>query len=270
MSLFHGEQIIDDSNWKTKVGNGKEIFVGGEMRYLSAKPRTEPYGSYGYAVPFSSRIPRIPRSEWPDRIKEQERLQQRVSDYQDFETYNQNGTNYCWANGPCQAFTTVRRIMGLPLVVISSASVAGPIKGYSNSGGWEADAVEYLTEHGGVSVELWPNNARDRKLDNEATREDRKNHICTEALDMDGFDDYATACLLTIPCGFAYNWMSHVMMTCDLVQIENGSYGLRIRNSHGHEGAKNKFGQDGYTVYREGRGTPDSGMAIRQVLAATK
>lgn len=269
MALFAGEQVIDDSNWRTKIGDGKEIFVDGEMRYFAAQPRTVPFGGHGFAATFTSKFPRIPRSEWPDRIKEQIRLQARVSDYQDFDPYNQNGTNYCWANGPCQSFTTVRRIQGLPLRIISSASVAAPITRYRNNGGWEADAVEYLLKHGGASVETWPNNAISSRYDNDESRKERESYLALEALDMENFDDYATAALQTIPCPFAYNWMRHVMMTCDLVEIERGSYGLRIRNSHGHEGAKNKFGFDGYTVYREGRGTPDSGMAIFQVKAAT-
>lgn len=277
MSLYHGEQVFsDDGSYTQLVGDGVKVWADGEFRYLSAQPPPLNAAEIeaGFSREFGDVLTLIPRSEWSERLKEQERLQARVSDHQDFPAYDQNGTNYCWANGPCQAVTTMRRMQGLPLRVISSASVGGPITGYRNVGGWEGNALDYLAKEGGVGTDIWPNNTINRSYgDKPEVKADRQNHKALEWIKLgNDFDKYATACLLGYPCAVAYNWWSHVVMICDLVEISSGRFGLRIRNSHGVNWgeAPNKHGQKGYAVFAEGKGTPSSGFCLRQVTGATK
>ncbi len=163
----------------------------------------------------------------------------------------------------------MRRIQGLPLKIISAASVGGPIKGYANVGGWEGEAFDYLNKHGGVSVEFWPPNALSRSyFDKPECVADRANHVALELFDIgSNFDKWMTLALNTKPGAFAKNSMSHVMQSCDGVKIESGSYGLRFRNSWGHYGAKNDLGFYGYGVMREGNHY-DSGWGLRQVTAS--
>ncbi len=269
MGLFKGEKVYDDKNAHELIGDGKAVFANGEMRYLS---RTPPLANSKApkSIPFKdSGIVKISRNEWDARLDEQERMLRRSSDFCDFDPLDQDGTPECWGNGPVGSVMTTRRIMGLPHVRLSPASICGPITGYKYRGGWEGDAYEYLTETGAVPVEVW---GSEYDLENSSFNSKPEVTACRpffKALELvdceDDFDAWATCCLLTMTGGFAYNWMSHVMQACDLVRIESGSYGLRQRNSWGNWGAKNSKGYYGFNTYREGKGTPDSGWMLRQV-----
>lgn len=258
-----------DSDFDALVGDGTSVVVNGDRRLLSRTPKPAGHDTRLYSKPFGDVAPVIPRNEWSARIKEQRERKQRVSDFQKFDPDDQDGLPVCWAAGTCHAFSTARVIMGLPFVRISGCSVAVPISG-GHSGGYEGDAVEYLTKHGGVSVDLWPYCSTDRSLDRKPeVSENRKHHVALESYECDGFDEFATALLLGFPCTVAYNWWSHVVSLADLVEIEAGSYGLLIRNNWGDWESKNDYGFSGYTVFREGRkGTPSSGFAFRQVTSS--
>lgn len=268
--LFKNEIVFDDSNSAELIGDGATVNAGGERRLLSRLPPPMGATTAGFATEFSAVLKPFARSDWSAMIKEQLEIEARVSDWQNFPSYDQNGLPTCWANGPCAAFSTLRVMMGLPYVQVSSCSVAVPISG-GRRGGWEGDALEYLAKHGGVSVDLWPNNSTDRRLMTDpACVADRANYIATEWVDLGGkFENYVTAALLGYPMAVAYNDWSHVVMLCDVVEIEPGSFGLRIRNNWSEKwGAKNKFGFGGYAVFREGarqHGRPSSGFALRAV-----
>lgn len=267
--LYKGETVYDHSNYKSLVGDGKQVHAEGEMRLLSALPKPAGKDNSSFSCPFASAKKHIPRSDYSAAIKEQAAIKSRVSDYCDFPAYDQNGIPYCWANGPSQAATMMRRIMGLPLVRFSSASIGGPITGYVSRGGYEGDALEYLVKHGAVDEQFWPNNAISRKYDTPETQANRKLHKVLEAFECHSFEDWADGCLGCLPGAFAYNWMGHVMAMSDLVEIEANSFGLRVRNSWKDSwGAKNDLGFGGFAVFREGHGTPDSGFFLRQVTVA--
>lgn len=259
--------IIDDSNYKILIGDGKEIVVNGERRLLSRTPKPLDHNTRVYSAKFGDHFPLIPRSEWEARILEQKRLKMRVSDHQRFRSTDQDGLPTCWAAGACHTFTTMRVMQGLSPIFISPCSIAVPISG-GHSGGYEGDAVKYFTQHGGVREDLWgPHDTSRRLMNDPACVADRANFISLETLELEGFDQFATALLLGFPCVVAYDWWSHVVMAADLIQIERGSYGLLDRNNWGDWGEKNDAGFSGYVKMREGKGTPDSGFMFRQVIS---
>lgn len=263
-TLYVGEKVYDDSNKAEWCGDGQTIFAGGEKRLLS-RIAAAPLRAY---AAFNSAFPDIPETEWDARIDEQIELEARVSDYCDFPAFDQDGLPTCWAIGTAQAATITRRIMGLPHRQLSGCSLAVPISG-GHRGGYEGEANEYAVEHGIASVDVWPENNTDRSLNSKGeVQADRLNHKVLEFLEMQTRANWATACLRT-KCGpFAYDEMSHVMAMCDLVRIERGSYGFRVRNSWSNGwGAKNKHGFGGFAVYRN---TPDSGLIINQMTASEK
>lgn len=278
MSLYRNELVIDDANFHRfapeLIGDGHQVEVNGEVYSLSAKPRdyaTDPYGSGG-ATPFeASGLTLIPRSEWSARIKEQIERKARVSDYCKFPALNQARTNFCWYNGVVHASMMSRAIQGLPYIPLSSASGACLVKGYANRGGYGMEACKHMASVGVCRDALWPNAEINRARDTDQTRQDRQNFKLTEWVDADAlggkmFDICATMCLLTIPGAPAYNWWSHLVSLTDLVEIEPGSFGLRIRNSWADSwGAKNDYGFGGFQVLREGKGTPSECQFIRQV-----
>lgn len=258
--------IIDDTNWKTQIGDGRIVRIGTEEFSLSAEPPPPDHNPLVYSSDFGAEIPTIPRSEWPARIKEQAERKRRVSDHQRWQCDNQGSYPTCWAAGTCQAYSTAR-VMQLGMehyVRISAMSLAVPISG-GRRGGFEGDAVNYLTQYGGVDVKLWGYTDPSRKSGPEIEA-NRLLHKALEVHRCRGFDEFATACLLTMPCTVSFDWWRHVVMLCDLVEIEPGSFGFRIRNNWGEGyGDKGEYGVGGYAIFREGRGTPSGGFAFRQV-----
>ncbi len=278
--LYRGETVYDSSNIhkllagmvRERLRDGTTVpvqIVGGHKRYLSAIPKPAGTNTRAYSFSALAAGPLIPRSDWSAALKEQIARKSRISDVQTWEPDDQDGYPICWAAGTCAAFSTARVLQGLPFVRISGMSVAVPISG-GHSGGYEGDAVEYLTEHGGASVDVWTYDSPSNLSSQAEVIESRKHHVALESYECESFDEFATAWLLDWPCTVSYNWWSHVVMACDLVEIEAGSFGVRIRNNWGDWGAKNDHGVSGYQVLREGHGTPSGGFAFRQVTSSIK
>jgi hypothetical protein len=277
--LYTNEMVYDHSNihklvsptYSEKLADGRVAnvqVVNGHKRYLSGYPKPSGHDSRKYSKPFNEAAPVIPRHDWSAALAEQVAQKRCISQRQPWEPDDQDGYPICWAAGTCAAFSTARVFQGLPFIRISGMSVAVPISG-GHSGGYEGDAVEYLTKYGGASVDVWPYDDPGRSYQaQQAVVESRKHHLALEAYECNSFDEFATALLLGFPCTVDWPWWSHVTMLCDLVEIEAGSFGVRIRNNWGDWGAKNDFGFSGYEVFREGHGTPGGGFAFRQVLAS--
>lgn len=262
-------KVYDDSNFEELTGDGHKVHAAGDVRLLSAMPKPAGHDTRLYSKPFKDGFSRIPRSEWPARIAEQKAKRMRVSDFQKFKAHDQNGLPTCWANGPAHAATTLRVMQGLPLVYISACSLAVPISG-GHSGGYEGEALQYMAKNGAASTDVWSNNDTSRSLNSDPkVAESRKHHFALESYECESFDDYATALLLGLPIAIAFNWWSHVISGGDLVQIEGGSFGINYRNNWSDSwGEKNDYGFGGYVTMREGKGTPDSGFALRQVTSS--
>lgn len=263
--------IIDDSNYTDLIGDGTKVIVDGQVFLLSATPKPEDHDSRGYSKAFAAEVPTIPRSEWSARIQELTELKAHVSQSQEWDSDNQGSFPQCWASGTVAAASTCRVSMGLPYIRLSSMAVARPICGGRITGGYEGNAVDFLVKHGTCPVDLWgyTDNSKDRSGDPQVQAA-RLRFKAMEVYECSGFDEFATACLLKFPSTVSYNWWSHVVMLCDLVEIERGSFGFRIRNNWGTWGDNNEFGKSGYAIFREGKGTPSGGFAFRQMTASEK
>lgn len=271
--LYKNERVIDHPNQilgpRYQDQLGQYEIVNRHKRYLSAQPRPEGYAARMCSKPFSSSVPVIPRSDWSARLKEMSDPKNKllISQMQNWEPDDQDGYPICWAAGTCAAFSTARVLQGLPYVRISGMSVAVPISG-GHSGGYEGDAVDLLTKDGGADVSVWPYDDPSRSYASKPeVLASRKHHLSLESYECSSFDEFATAWLLRFPCTVSWNFWSHVTMGCDLVEIEPGSWGCRIRNNWGEWEGKNEFGFSGYSVLRENLG-PSDGFAFRQVLAS--
>ncbi len=272
--LYRGEKVIDNPSqilgqqWQDQVG--RFVMVDGQRRYLSGMPRPVGHDTRLYSSPLSSAVATIPRSSWSAAIKEQWDQKRATSQIQNWASDDQGSHPTCWSAGTNAAASTARVRMGLLFVRLSAMAIAVPISG-GRSGGYEGDAVRDLTKKGGVDVGLWGYTDMQNHDGDPAVQANRLLHKALESYECSGFDEFATAWLLGFPCTISYNWWSHVVMGCDLVEIESGSFGVRIRNNWGESyGAKNDFGFGGYAVFREGHGTPSDGFAFRQMTASIK
>jgi hypothetical protein len=251
-ALYPGEPIIIDANAAPPTGQGRGRIPRDYDR--------QPFGSLGFASPFKDEW-LIPRSEWPALIEEKERLKNRISDHllnANIASLDQNGTNYCWAHGPTTAMVAIRCMAGDPYVLLSAASVAAPIKGFRNQGGWGGEAVEWIVEHGIADVSHWPLNKISRQYYNDETKANALTHRITEWVDLrpNNFDQVASLVLRNIPVAVGYNWWSHEVCGCDLVLTGAERFGLRIRNSW-----SDSYGAKGFAVLEERKATPSDAVA---------
>ncbi len=258
-SIKPGELVIGDTDPTPMTPSN--MSTGYQKRDYSAHP----HGSLGYAKAFN--LPLIPRDEWDDRIAEMEKTKSRLSDLliqADIPCKDQNGTNYCWFNGVITACETLRCVMGLPYVALSSASGAAPIKGFRNNGGWGGDALEWMQEHGACSEELWPNAAIDRRYYTDKAKAEAMKYRVTEAIDVEqnDFDALMTMLFNRIPCPLGLDWWGHLICAVDPVRTGTRQYGTRIRNSWGMD-----YGDKGFAVLSERKSIGDV-VAPTQMIAS--
>lgn len=262
--LSNDKIVITDNNWQDYV----DVSVNGEAKGRGYTPPPRSWqASYG-AVNF----PLIPRSEWSERIREQEANKSRISDIRmtanrggHIPSYDQGQNGYCWAHSVVMAIQLSRAVANMPYVRLSAYSVAAVIKNFKNQGAWGALALDFIQDRGVVPMSLWPEQSMDRSLDNAANWDAAKDFRVTEAWqDEDvavwdrnlSFDQVATLLLMNQPVVVEYNWWGHSVCAMDLVEVSRNSYGLRIINSW-----SDRHGTLGTEVLTGSRAIPDGAVA---------
>ncbi len=223
-----------------------------------------------------SQLQLIPRSEWSARIKEQEEQKSSLEHLRLY-TYgevvpslDQNGKGYCWAHSTTHATMLSRMIAGQPYVPLSAYAVACKIKNFRDEGGWCGLSAKFARENGIPSQAFWPQQNMSRSNDNEATWKNAALHKTLEDwVDLTRpvydnvltFDQVATCLLSNIPCAIDLNWWGHSVCALRLVEVEAGSFGIKIWNSWG-----DSWGDRGMGILQGNRAIPDNAIAIRSTV----
>ena len=268
------EIVIDDGNWQQFA---QDVVIDGEVKSRGCIPRDY---TVKYATAQALDIPLIPRSEWSARIKEMEETKSRLSDIRNRGMYgqqipsrDQNGRGYCWMHSGCSAALLLRARDNQPYVDLSAYMGACLIKNYRDEGGWGAQGLDWLVQNGLPSSEFWPQKSVSRSNDTPAMRENAKLHRVAEAWnDLSlpqysrnlTFDQVMTCLLCRIPVIVDFNWWSHSVCAADPVEVESGSFGIRIWNSWG-----DSWSDAGMGILRGSKAIPDGASAPRVAMAAT-
>jgi hypothetical protein len=262
-----------EAEWREfKIGR-----FGGKTFALTAKPRDKkkhPYGAAPGCVSLKAAgVNVIPRADWPKYIAARKAANAglRALLYDRLPCSDQDGTNYCWANGPANCEAAVFVVTGQGSFLLSAASVACPITNFSNEGGWPADAIRFMQSTGIVRDSLWPNAAISRSYYNRAeVKADYPKHMLTSIIaDLgasgDIFAETATCVLLGCPVAITHDWWSHAVGAYDFEQQGGVNYMVE-RNSWGMD-----YGDQGFFKLPEGRGSnhagPDDAQAILYATA---
>lgn len=234
----------------------------------------------GYFCPTFSGVnfELTPQSQWSAIIKEKTQRQSRTSDVLRRANYGapikalyQDGWGYCWFYSAGHAVTAVRALAHLPYKVLSPFAGAHIIKRGANQGGWCGLSAEWVMKHGIPDISVWPNLKRGLDQDTPAMRSNAALNRITEGfIDLDAaaydrnlsFAQLATLLLANIPVQVDFNWWGHSVCALDLVEVEPGSFGIVILNSHGED----YEGQ--LMTLRGNRAIPNGAVGLSVVMAA--
>lgn len=266
-STFHPDEIVIDDD--TPDNHPSILVPDGQSTGLRFGMRSTPFGAISGAPPFPTELI-IPRSEWQARIQEQEASKSRLSDIiiqSGLPCKNQEQTNFCWANAPTHCVEILQVKQNGKVVILSPASVACPINGFKNQGGWGEQALERIISDGASPISLWPANAIDRKYYTDAEKGAAAEFKVTEWWEIQprNLDQYISCLLLGFPCACGYNWQGHETCGVDAVWV-NGAIGTRNRNSWSMDWPSK--GAGGWYILQGTKMYPDDCVSPRSVMAS--
>lgn len=231
---------------------------GHEERDYEACPHGSMRGSHSFPMDQL-----IPRSEWSERLKYQKETKSRVSDVRlvsQVPSSHQGSTSSCWAHSVVNVVRLARVIAGLPHEGLSASSVQCRVKNFQDVGGWSGQALEFIVDNGIVPTSLWPENSFKRSLLTPEAVAVALDYRVTEWWDFDSGDlDQLASFLLQGGIGSGgWNWAGHAMAILDLVEVESGSFGVRVWDNYGEE-----RGDRGMYVLRGWKAVPDDHCGVR-------
>ena len=261
--LYPDELVIDDSLVGTDFADLSSGYATGYRGMFQSSQSADEL-----TVPFPKEL-LIPESDWKSWIEEQESNKSRISDLVEqagLPCKDQGSTNFCWANAPTHLLEIWRLIQGQSMVILSPASVACPVNGFKNQGGWGEDALRQLIEAGAVPAAQWPANAIDKKYYTEANKNAAKNYQATEWYRLTPRNklEHISCLLRRIPVAVGLNYWGHEVTDYEAVWV-NGQIGVRFRNSWTMDWPKP--GAKGYAIRQGSKMLADDAVAIRQAKA---
>lgn len=227
----------------------------------------------------TNKIKVIPRSEWSDRIKDQDREEssaehqrRRAKDGSPMDLLYQGRVPWCWTHSTVGASMLARSIMHLPYVELSAFMPGAVIMNGAMKGGWAALSADFLRGKGTCTKAKWAEGKTSPRLYTDDVKEEAEGYRITyDFVDIAlphwkqnlTFDMLATCLLMGWPCPVDLYWWGHSVYGTKLVEVERDSFGIGIVNSHGPE-----FGDRGYAVLRGERAIPNGALAIIGMTAA--
>lgn len=255
--------VIDDSLTDADL----RTLAGDERRGYRPRDYTaDPLGSHECAK--AGEIERIPTKNWPDLIREKQEKKQRGIDLMNLHKIppmHQGKTNSCWANDVIDNGHFVMAAAGGPVIRLSSASVAGPVKRFRNKGGNCSEALKQMADVGVCSADVYPENANtNSRLWTAEAKANAALHRVLEWDDLDpgDFEQMGSLLLQPRPRVVAFcNWsMRHAVLAIDLLVNARGQFSVLCRNSGAYRD------KNGMTVFSGRRAVPNDACSIRTML----
>jgi hypothetical protein len=260
-----GYPVVDDAfaaNLAAAARSEPNRFGGYVVRDFAAAP----FGSYSEV----STDALIPRNEWRERAQALEAARatpEHVAEFARVPILNQGRRPYCWAYGAMGVLMVGYAAAGLPVPHLSATSLAAKIKHYRDVGGWAGEAIEGNQRFGCSTIEFWPEADLNPAHDTPDQRANAALHIATEWAELAprSFDAAASQLLRGRAVTLGLAWWGHLIYATKLVILQNGGYGMLIRNSWGRE-----WEREGRAILPEAKATPDEAYIIRSVSKYTK
>jgi hypothetical protein len=196
----------------------------------------------------------IPPDEWPDLIAAgagtflADRRNGRLR------PHDQKATSRCWAHGSVRAFELVRLWQELPPLLLSPDSVAFPIEGTRDRGGYPQNACDQLVLYGACPQDAWPEgDLSPYAADPDWKAQAHRNKIL-QWTPIDTWQEQITLAINHIPVAIGLRWWGHLVCQLDPVILPDKSIGIGIDNSWGPD-----WGDNGYAILDAASGNADLG-----------
>lgn len=267
MGLNPGEKVYDDLNLMDAAPPSQSGY----------KPRdytAEPYGSLPFAAAFPAEL-EIDRSNWSAAIRQATEAKAMLSQFwisQGLHALHQQQTSMCWCFAVVSAMLAWRAKMGLPYAKLSPASAAAPCENFRDNGGWSTNAVRWIAEHGISIEELWGSSQtkNDRRLWTPEVQADALTRRITEWFDVRprNLRQQISCGILGLPVAVGYNRLGHAICQLDALEIEPGSFGIRLIDNYGE--SNGWCDRNGMYVMRENVAAADDAIAPRAITPTAK
>jgi len=250
--------LINDDNYLAHTSTVGYIHFGGIRLLGGCLPRKTAFGMCSVAAPISE-ADLIPRSEWPDRIREKDREHTWIKDLiEDIDPMDQDGLNYCHGYGPTMAAMINRRIQNQPHVLLSAESIAGPVTRWRNDGAYPEDDLQQFVEFGACPASMMdrPLSRNPEKWDKNWETERLKYRVVEwkdGLIPGKSFDAAMSGALRNRIGAAGFVWWGHeVCYGIHAQDLGGGKYSIGGINSWGKD-----YGENGRFYLQEGKGTPD-------------
>lgn len=247
--------IIDTGNYLEAVTERLDR-LDPAQKYSTAGclPRRIPYGQVRHVPKASEIVKTIPREEWAGLIHDGKGTFLHNLTKGKLPSHDQGRTNYCWAHGSVRAAEVLRVFEGQKPKILSAESVAVPLTGGRNRGGYPEEALQQLRNFGACEQAMWPHNDRNEQNADAGWEDNAKTHRLIRWADVKGFAMQMTFALLRVPVPIGLGWWGHLVCQLDPIHYGGDDFGIGCDNSWGDD-----YGDGGYFELTEKRGTADLG-----------
>lgn len=263
--LGNNPLIIDDGNANRYVDQWRQ-----EGYSFGMTPRdyaAAPFGSASrplYQYQYES-----DRGKLRDRIKRADENKATPDDWMvagDVEILDQGQYGYCWMYGTVGAMLTTYAMTGQKAPRLNPFPTAFRGKQGRNQGGWGEEALRYINEFGVVENSLWPGlEAKMSNWDRQEVKDNAKQHVVTQSLELPTNDLYALISVLTDPklprpVSIGLPWWGHLVYAVRAMILDGGLFGIKFVNSW-----KITWGDKGRGILTENKARAAEQIAIQRV-----
>lgn len=247
--------IITRREWmRLRIEASKRARIKVPKLYAGCRqPRIMPW-SGATVFPWPTEMPIIPREAWSDMIRDQKGSFLHSMREGVLPPHDQGSTNRCWAHGSVRAVELLRLWENQQPILLSPDSVAFPIEGTRDRGGWPEDACEQLASGGACPLAAWPEGELSPKNADKDWQDQALRHVLIRWVWVDSFAKQMTLALRRIPVAIPLMWWGHLVCQTDPEILGPNKFGLRIDNSWGAD-----WGDDGSAVLDEESATTVAG-----------
>ena len=247
--------VIDDGNYEQAIKERDDRLSGTDQQFMAGcLKRRIPYGCVPGVVKATEILTPIPREEWPGLIRDGKGTWLHDLTKGKLKSHDQGSTNYCWAHGSVRSAEVLRVFENQTPRILSAESVAVPLTGGRNRGGYPEEALQQMIDHGACVQEFWPTNDRNESHADRRWQPNAKQHRIIRWIDVVSFEMQITCAIRRLPAPIGLGWWGHLVCQLDPIHYGGNDFGIGCDNSWGSD-----YGDQGYFELHEKRGTADLG-----------